>query len=211
MKKLYTLLFLAACTVSGFSQSRFFVGMNGGLDFNSNKYYAPNGYEKFENGKTDFNLRLDLGYRFSDIPHFRLGFSYNEYSFGQRPLTAGDISESEMTLRNLGIIPRFDFRVWSFKKLELFLSPGMRLEYGLDAGQETLRSDGTTSDHKYIKSDYKDKMSGLVGGALLKYHITNHLGAVLSPDYTYFFDKLYEKNDGKLQRFNVNLGVEWRF
>lgn len=211
MRKIYTLLFCTLCATSAFPQSRFFVNLNGGIDSNSNKYYAKNGYEKFENGKTDFNAGLDLGYRFSDKARFRLGFNFNEYSYGERPVTAGDIVESEMTLSNLDIIPRFDFRIWSLKKLELFFSPGIRLEYTLEGNQESLRSDGTISDHNYIKSDYKDKMSGFVGGALLKYNVTKHLGAVLSPDYTFFFDKLYDKNEGNLQRFSVNLGVEWRF
>jgi opacity protein-like surface antigen len=210
MKKIYTLLFFVACAVSGFSQSRFFVGLNGGLDFYSNKYYSKNEYRKFEDGKTDFSAGLDLGYRFSDKARFRLGFNYNEYLFGERPETPGDIVKSEMTLRNLDIIPRLDFRVWSLKKLELFLSPGLRLAYTLEGDEKSFRSNGTISDLHYMNQKYKDKMSGLVGGALLKYNFTKHLGAVLSPDYTFFFDKLYDKNDGNLQRFSVNLGLEWR-
>lgn len=211
MKTLCISVFCVFCAISGFSQSRFFVNLNGGIDMNSNKYYAPNDYEKFENGKTDFNTGLDLGYRFSDITRFRLQFRFLEYSFGQRPLTAGDIRESEMTLKSLGFTPRFDIRVWSFKDLELFLSPGLKLEYALESDQESLRSDGSVSDMNYIKTDYSDKMSGFSGGAVIKYNFTKHLGATLSPDYTLFFKKLYEKNDASLRRFSLNAGVEWRF
>ncbi|OFX33232.1 MAG: hypothetical protein A2W90_03450 [Bacteroidetes bacterium GWF2_42_66] len=195
----------------GFSQSRFFVNLNGGLDFNTNKYFSPNGYEKFEDGQTDFNYGLDLGYRLNDWFRFRLEFGYNEFSYGQRPSSTVDILETEMTLNCMDINPRLDFRVWNKNKFELFLSPGLRLEYVMNADQESIRADGAISTRNYISTDYKDAMSGFVGGVIFKYNLTKHLGFTLSPDYTVFFDKLYDKNDGALQRFNTNFGVEWTF
>lgn len=206
MKKFYILLFCLVFAIPGFAQSRFFIGMSGGLDFNNNKYYTPNNYKKFEDGKTDFNAGLDLGYRFSDVTRFRLELRYSEYSFGQRSSTL----ESEMSLFNLDVNPRLDIRVWSLKKLELFLSPGFRLEYVLDSDGETVWTNGTTSSTNYVDKDYKDKIQGFIGGAILKYNFTKHLGVTLSPDYTLFFDKLYDRNDGSLQRFNINAGIEWR-
>jgi hypothetical protein len=206
MKKFYILLLCMVFAIPGFTQSRFFIGLSGGLDFYSNKYYTPNNYEKFEDGKTDFNAGLDLGYRFSDVTRFRLEFRYSEYSFGQRSGTL----ESEMSLFNLDVNPRLDIRVWSLKKLELFLSPGFRLEYVLDSDEETVWTNGTTSSTNYVDKDYNDKIQGFIGGAILKYNFTKHLGVTLSPDYTLFFDKLYDRNDGSLQRFNINVGIEWR-
>jgi hypothetical protein len=208
MKKFYILLVCLLGTIPGFSQSRFFINLNGGLDFNSNKYYTPNGYEKFEDGKTDFNVGLDLGYRFSDKVRFRLVSGYNEYSFGQR----NDALKSERNLYNLAFTPRLDFRVWSAKKLELFLSPGLRLEYVITSDGETWYTNGDYSKRDvYVKSDYRDKNSGFTGGAILKYNYSDHLGFTLSPDYTIFANKVYDKNSGTLQRFSMNLGVEWRF
>lgn len=209
MKKLYIMLFCVFCAIQGFPQSRFFVNLNGGLDYNFNKYYTPNNYGKFENGKTDFNLGLDLGYRFSDKVRFRLESRYVEYSFGQESSTL----KSERSLYNLAFNPRLDFRVWSVRKFELFLSPGLRLEYVITSDGETWRHDDGSHSRRqvYVDADYRDKNSGFVGGAILKYNYNNHLGFTLSPDYTLFAHKIYEKNSGSLQRVNVNAGIEWRF
>ncbi len=208
MKKLYIVLFCVLCAFSGFTQSRFFVNLNGGLDYNFNKYYTPNNYEKFENGRTDFNAGLDLGYRFSDKVRFRIESRYVQYSFGQKSSTL----KSERTLYNVAFNPRLDFRVWSLKKFELFLSPGLRLEYVITSDGETNYANGDYSRrYVLVKSDYRDKNSGFTGSAIFKYNYNSHLGFTLSPDYTLFANKVYEKNSGSLQRMSVNAGIEWRF
>ncbi len=208
MKKYYIVLICVLCAFPGFAQTRFFINLNGGLDYNFNKYYTPNTYEKFEDGRTDFNLGLDLGYRFSDKVRFRLESRYVQYSFGQE----NSILKSERTLYNVAFNPRLDFRVWSLKKFELFLSPGLRLEYVITSDGETNYANGDYSRrYVLVKSDYRDKNSGFTGGAIFKYNYNNHLGFTLSPDYTFFANKVYEKNSGSLQRVSLNAGIEWRF
>ena len=78
MKKYWILVLCMLFSGMVFSQSRFSINLNGGLDYNSNKYYSPNGYSKFEDGKTDFNAGMDVGYRFSKLVRFRLEFKYVE-------------------------------------------------------------------------------------------------------------------------------------
>jgi hypothetical protein len=208
MKKYYIVFLFLLGTASGFAQSRYFINLNGGLDFNSNKYYTPNNYTKFENGRTDYNVGLDLGFRFSDKYRFRLESRYVQYSFGQE----SSALKSERTVYNLDFSPRLDFRVWSNSKFELFLSPGLKLEYVITSDGETRYANGDyTRRTVYVNSDYRDKNSGIVGGAIFKYNYNKHLGFTLSPDYSLFAHKVFEKNDGSLQRFNVNAGVEWRF
>lgn len=208
MKRFNILFFCLICAVPAFSQSKFFVGLNAGIDHNFNKYYSPNSYEKFEDGKMDYSAALDLGYRFSDKVRFRLSSGYNQFSFGQE----NSALKSERTLYNLSFTPRLDFRVWNAKKLELFLSPGIRLEYVITSDGETWYDDGGHSRRNvYVAADYRDKNSGFTGGAILKYNVNEHLGVTLVPDYTIFGNKIYERNSGVLHRASLKAGVEWRF
>lgn len=211
VKKIQIVLVCMLFSFIGFSQSRFFVNLNGGIDYNMNKYYSPNGYKKFVDGKTDLNVGMDVGYRFGKWFRFRVEMRYNVINYGQRPTSTVDIVQSEMTLNNFAVNPRLDFRIWSKDKFELFLSPGMRLEYVMNSDQETIRTDGQISTRNYISTDYKESLPGVIGGAILKYNLTDHLGFTLAPDYTFFFGKIYEKNSQSLQRMNTNLGIEWTF
>ena len=72
VKKVQLLIFCMLFSFVGFSQSRFSVNLNGGIDYNMNKYYSPNGYEKFENGKTDLNVGMDVAYRLGKWFRFRV-------------------------------------------------------------------------------------------------------------------------------------------
>ena len=212
MNKPLLLLIALLMSLSGFSQSRFTINLNGGYDYNINKYYNPNNYKKFENGETDFNFGFDVGYKLSDNFRFRMEFKYSEFSYGQYYLsTSSDLLKTEMTLSCMDINPRMDYRIWSHNDFELFLTTGLRLEYMMDYNQNTLRADGEYSSRNYISLDYKDKMSGLIGGAILKYNLSKHWGITFAPEYTYFFDQLYYENSGALQRFNTNVGIEWTF
>lgn len=211
VKRIQIILFSLLFSLAGFSQSRFSVNVSGGIDKNYNKYYSPNGYTKFEDAKTDYNYGLDLGYRLSDWFRARVELRFNEYSFGQKPLSTVEILQTELTLNTMAFVPRLDFRLVNVGKFELFVSPGIRFEYVTNANQESLRSDGEISDRNYISTSYNDGMSGFTGGAILKYNINKHLGLTLNSDYTLFFDKLYEKNDAAMQRLSGGLGVEWTF
>lgn len=203
--------FLVLLSFGGAAQSRFSVNLNGGLDYNINKYYNPNTYKKFENGKTDFNLGLDVGYRLGDNFRFRIELKYAELSYGHYYLSNSDLLKSEMTLSNMNINPRMDWRIWTLGSFDFFLTTGLRLEFGLDAWQESLRTDGAVSTNKYISTDYDDNMSGLIGGGIMKFNLSKHLGITFAPEYTLFFDELFQRNNGVLQRFSTNAGIEWTF
>jgi len=198
-------------SLAGSSQSRFSINLNGGLDKNFNKYYNANGYTKIEDVGTDFNTGLDISYRFVDWLRFRIDFKYVQYNYGQETTTLSEVASSELRAYHMAINPRFDFRIWSKNKFEVFLSPGLCLEYLMGDDQISVLTDGTHSFKNYISTSYSKSMTGLIGGAVFKYNITNHLGFTLSPDYTLFFDELYSQNDGNLQRFSTNIGVEWTF
>ncbi len=196
---------------AGFSQSRLSVNINGGLDKNFNKYFNANGYSKIEDVGTDFNTGLNVAYRFVDWLRFRVDLKYVQYNYGQETTTLSEVASSELRAYHMAINPRFDFRIWSKNKIEVFLSPGLSLEYLMGNDQISVLTDGTNSYKNYISTSYNDVMSGLIGGAVFKYNLNEHLGFTLAPDYTLFFDELYSQNDGNLQRFSTNIGVEWTF
>lgn len=211
MNKKLLLLFVMLIPLFGFSQSRFSININGGYDYNIDKYYSPNTYKKFENGQTDFNFGFDVGFRLSETFRFRVEFKYAEFSYGQYYLTSGDLLKTEMTLNCMNINPRLDYRIWAHNNFELFLTTGIRLEYVMDDNQESMRADGNISTRNYISLDFDDNMSGLIGGAILKYKLSDHWGISFTPEYTLFFDELYHENSGVLQRFSTNVGIEWTF
>ena len=206
------LLFLVLLTsFQGFSQSRFTVNLSAGCDQNINKYYSPPNYLKFENNKDDYNLGVDVGYRLADKFRVRMEFQYGKMSYGHSYGASSDLTKSEMTLTTLAFNPRLDYRIVQFGEFDLYLTTGLRLEYVTDDDQESVRTDGEISTRNYIAMDYDDKLSGMIGGAILKYNFTEHLGLTFSPEYTYFFDQLYSENDGNLQRFSTKVGIEWTF
>ena len=209
MKKYWIFVFFVLLSGMVFAQSRFTVNLNGGFDFNSNKYYNANGYSKFENGQNDFNFGLDLGFRFSKLVRARIEVRYTELSYGQRPTSPADILETEMTLSNMDINPRLDFHFYTYKKFDFYLSPGLRFEYIVNSNQKSEKSDGTISRRNYISTDYNDRYSGFIGGAIVRYNLTKRLGFTFAPDYTIFFNHIYEQSDKTMQRFNANLGVEF--
>lgn len=210
MKKFFILLAVLAMPFCGFSKSRFLINLNAGWDYTANKYYNYNNYSFFDQDGGEFSFGADLGYKFSDIVRFRIESRFGKYSYGQEYSGTG-LLKTTMDLKYFDINPHLDFRVWNKDKFEFFVSPGLKLEYISDSNQETELSDGTVSDGSYVSSAYAGNMAGFVGSAILKYNITSKLGVTLTPEYTLFFKKLYEKNDNSMTRFSTRLGIEYTF
>jgi len=210
MKKHFILLAVIVLPLVGVSQSRFFVNLNTGLDRTTDKYYNYNNYQFFDQDGAEFSWGLDLGFKFSDAVRFRLESRFGNYSYGQE-YSGSDLVKTTITQDYFNINPHLDVRVWNKKKFELFVSPGLKLEYISDSKQETDMTDGSVSDGSYISSAYAENMAGFAGAAILKYNVTKHLGFTLAPEYTLYFNKLYEKNDSNMKRFSTRLGVEWNF
>ena len=209
MKKYAVSLAVIALPFLGLSQSRFFVNLNAGIDYTTNKYYDYNNYpDFFDRDGSEFSYGFDLGYKFSDKVRFRIESRFGNYKYGS---WVDSEKKATMTLDYFDINPRLDFRMFSKGKFEFFLSPGLRLEYISDSSQETVKSDGTTMDGNYVSGAYAENMSGLIAGGILKYSYNKHFGLTLSPEYTLFTKKLYSKNDSSMRRFSTRLGVEYNF
>lgn len=207
------LLFVMVLLIAteGIAQFRISLSLSAGCDENSHKYYSPVNYLKFEDAKTDYNLGLSLGYRLSDIVRARMEFQYATLNYGHQFLNSIELSKSEMTLNTLSFNPKVDFKFFTFSNFNFYLTTGLRFEYVLNADQETMRTDGEVSEYNYISTDYDDSWIGIGGGLILKYNVSKHLGIIASPEYNYYFNKIYYKNDGTLKRCSANMGIEWIF
>ncbi len=210
MKKYFVLLVLLSISGLAFSQVKVFVNLNAGWDHTSNMYYNYNNYEIFENGEEEFSYGFDLGLKLSDVVRFRVATTFGSYCFGQM-YTNMDVTQTDMTMKYFNITPRFDFRILHKGNFETFLSPGLKLEYISDADQKSYRTDGSVSDAKYVSTAYEKSMTGVAAAMIMKYNFNSNLGLTLTPEYSYFFKKLYEKNDQNLNRFSARLGLEWTF
>ncbi len=214
MKRYWILVFCMLFSGMAFSQSRFTGSVSGGYNFDINSYYNENGYKKYENANIDFNVGIDAGFRFSKLVRLRVEMRYSENSYGRKMISSSTGEEvnyrTESTLNNLDINPRLDFRVFSFNKFDFYLSPGIRLEYVLNQNQNSYKPDGSSSNrNNYIKTNYNNSLSGAVGGVLMRYNVNKRVGITFAPDYTIFFNKLYDSSDKTMMRINANIGVEF--
>jgi len=210
MKKICAVLICLISSIAGYSQSAWTVSVGGGLDLYKNKYYSTNIYEKFEDGKLDFYAGLGIGVKINDIVRLRVNCNYGEYSFGVKPKDSSiAFSESEKTLVHLDVVPRLDIKLLTFRKFDLLASPGVDIAYIIDSRNKTILPTGEESKRVYVDSRNKSSYTGALLGAIARYNIDRQFAVTLTPEYTYFFNKLYSKNDGNFQRFRVGLGFEW--
>lgn len=213
MKRIWILAVLLLFSGAAFSQSWLGVGLTGGYDYNFNKYYNYNGWTDDENVKMDFNTGLDIIMRMSKKVRFRIELRYEQLNYGQNSGSASfEISNSEMKLHCIDVNPRFDIRVWTKQKWELFVSPGLRLQYAVNPDETSYKSTGEISKyHTYINTDYNDALPGFLAGAILKYNINKRIGVKFSPDFYYSFKKLYDEGNSNLIGFRSNIGIEYFF
>ncbi|MDR1780159.1 MAG: hypothetical protein LBR50_05440 [Tannerella sp.] len=222
MKKFFIVFFMVAAGIAPVvAQSsaaftaghRWSVNLHGGPDFNWDKYYSNNEYLQIANPGFDYNVDLSLILRVTNTVRFRIDGGYSEMSFGWKPNPehgAYAFRKAEMSLFLLNFAPRVDVKLLTLGNFDMFVSPGFFQEFVLGNDQLTTKTDGTTSwRSSYVKTDYHRHTAGAVLGAVVKYNVTRHLGLTFNPDYIRFMNKLYKKNSGDMQRFRLNLGVEW--
>lgn len=211
MKRIWILAVLLLFSGAAFSQSWLGLSLTGGYDYNFNKYYNYSEWTDAEHENMDFNTGLDIIMRMSKKVRFRIELRYEQLNYGQNSGSTS-ISKSEMKLHCIDINPRFDIRVWTKQKWELFLSPGLRLQYVVDPEETSYKSDGEISKHHtYVNTDYNDALPGVLAGAILKYNINKRLGLKFSPDFYYSFKKLYDEGNNNLMGFRSNIGIEYFF
>jgi hypothetical protein len=117
-----------------------------------------------------------------------------------------------MRISSLSLTPALDVRLWSYKKIDLYVTAGYLMEWVVDLKETNYLKDESTTDKIYMDKNYNSFVDGPTGGIFLKYNISKNLGITFEPSYTYFLKKFYEKNElGNLQRISVGIGVEYLF
>lgn len=200
-------------TISGYSQPNFSLGVSGGYDhsFNFLKGLPKTNSDNFP----DFNLGVSGILNLGDKVRVRAELGYENMNYTREwnfeSQSPDRILNTVLSISNLDVSPRVDYKLVKAGKFDLYCSAGFRFEFTLGDFESTTKANGEKSTANFIENDYTKTQAGAVGGFIFKYNVNPSFGIILSPDYTYFFDKFSSKNDNNLQRVGVNLGVEWKF
>jgi len=225
MKKFYfVLLFIMAISFAGNAQTEktektandqpivneveYFMGINGGIDFNTNAYplfkNGNYGYTYF-GVSPSYNIGADFAVKITARLRPRLEFKYVNVKYGVDWSTL-QYTFGESTIVNLNYFDinlHLDYLLLSVRKFQLFVSPAFKFE------AQTGYSLSTSKLYLELKQP-----SSIAGGglsAIFKYKMTKHIGFTLTPDYTIFAHSFVLGNNKPYQRFSANFGVEFKF
>jgi|GEM_PF-2099067 len=211
--KMLLVLFFLMFSMAGFSQTSFSLAVSGGGEHSFNFLQNnTNGSDVYP----DFNLGVDGIINIGEKMRLRAELRYANLNYthdwNSHSTAENHILTSVRTISNLNLTPRFDYKLASGGKFDLYASAGFKFEFTLGDLERTKWTGGDkTTTHYLDNSEYTKTQAGAVGGLILKYNVNPSFGFILAPDYTCFFDKFSSKNDWVMQRVGVNLGVEWKF
>jgi hypothetical protein len=211
--KLLLVIFFLVFAISGYSQSTFSLGVSGGYNKSFNHLVRMlNTTDAFP----DYNFGVDGILKINDRLNVRAEMHYSNLSFTQKYNTVSSdplrYYQSKLAISYLDISPKIECRLFSIKKFDLFASTGFQFEFQMGKYERAYLANGDKSDNDYISNvDYTTTQAGVVGGLVAKYNVTQFMAITLKPEYTYFFDEFYSKNNYNMQRVGLNLGVEWKF
>jgi hypothetical protein len=192
-------------------------GISYGIDDNINAYKLSSNSEgnNFYKGDTHYNIGLSFGWMISKRFRPRIEFKYTKLSYhvGWADSNIPSIYESIVNMYNLGINLRADYVLLNVKKFQMFVSPAVKWEFGVNAEEHNLMNDGTDNWGSY-NGVIEENPRNLVGGsvaAIFKYNIVKKIGITLTPEYTYFLRNFVLANDNSYNRLSINIGVEYNF
>lgn len=218
-RKILLVLFFLTFTLVGFSQSNFTFGVSGGYDKTFN-HLTGLGLLDTKDAFPDFNLGVDGMFNVGEKIRIRAELGYENLSYtknwNSESTDPTRIYKSVVSVSNLDISPRVDYKLAKSGSFDLYASAGFRFEFTLGNYERTTLANGDKLTTNLIintntKTNFTQTQAGAVGGFILKYNVNPSFGITLAPDYTYFFDYYYTQNVDKMQRIRVNLGVEWKF
>jgi hypothetical protein len=203
---------LMLISVVGYSQTNTSVSLKLGYDKNNCIFQDLLGTNY--NHIPDFNAGVDVAFNIGKRFRIRGEVSYVNISYTRDfgyPAQDENVHISKLAINNLDINPYCDYRLFTVKNFDFYLTGGMRFEFTLgDYGRSRLYN-GDKSDSYYINEDHRNAMWGAGGGFILKYRLTPQWAIIANPEYTSFFNELYDKNNMATQRMSTNFGVEWSF
>ncbi|MFA9388434.1 MAG: outer membrane beta-barrel protein [Prolixibacteraceae bacterium] len=209
-----TLLIVALLiAMTGFSQSKFAISLNGAFD--QNNHHLTDLRKLNTNEMADFSGGVNLIYYLGEKFRLRAEMEYSNVSFSRDyqtdPTVAKNVAYTNIAMNNLSLNPHLDYKLFSLSKLDVYASGGVRFEFGFYEWQNSFNQGGDLLSGKYINEVQTGGNSGAIGGLSFKYNLTEHLGLNFSPEYTYFFKPFYTANEFNFQRISMKAGLEWRF
>jgi hypothetical protein len=211
-RRLLTAAILILFAIPLFSQVDPYINLGAGYDYNFNKYYPRNQWNLVE-GKTDFTASSDFGLQLGKNARFHILFNYIQFTYGETNSDPTEnLTDCTMRISSLSFAPALDVKMWSYKKLDFYISAGYLMEWVVDMKETNQWVDGTTTNKIYMNKNYNGYIDGPTGSIFLKYNVNKNWGITFEPGYTYFLKKFYEKKElGNLQRISVGIGVEYLF
>ena len=214
-QKLFITAVLLISAISTFSQTGTSFGLNFGYD--SNMYHTKNLSGVVSNEIPDFSIGGNLIYDLGEKSRLRVELRYSNISYTQHydypSSNLNNLELSKITANNIGIVPHFDYTLFSLGKLDVLGTAGLRFEIDLGnyVRSYTYAGDLTDYDHTPSSEVHSKAMLGATAGLLFKLNVGDNAAITLSPEYTSFFGQYFDQNQTVLQRFSGNLGFEWRF
>ena len=189
------------------------LGINAGYGINSNAYQTMSTNNKFSYYGIDsqFSFGADLGLYVTPRLRPRVELRYSEYDYGMNWLSSTSYSKTECTIFNLDLNVHLDYKFVEYKKLKIFISPGIVNEFALGEQYKTYKinnDDPTYKEYADFNEEYPDAISGANLEMPIKYNLNRWLGVTVTPSYTCFFKKFRPENSNPYQRFSINAGVE---
>lgn len=201
-------------SISGLSQTKMSFGVTTGYDQNYCLFQdLP---DETLNQFPDFNIGADISWYLGERIRVRGEVKYVNISYTRNfPFPEADynIDFTKVSVNNLNFNPRFDYRLFSLKKLDFYVTSGFRFEFSTGDYIRTFNYAGENLDIDYVGVGEKhaSAMAGVTGGFIFKYNFTPDFAFTLTPEYTSFLSEFYQMNNMALQRASLNIGFEWAF
>lgn len=221
MRKISFLLILAIfySSIVNAQEKRniFSFGASYGLDKNINAYRleANNYGNTFYNDDIYNNISLDFGIYTTKKFRPRIEFKYVRMGYRADWVNTGvtSIKETVVDLYNFSLNLHMDYILFSIKKFDISISPAVKWEFNKGKEFYNERYDGTYGYDNYnkITAEYPHDVLGGAVSVIIKYNITNNIGATVTPEYTYFFNEFVKTNDKYYQRLSANIGLDFAF
>lgn len=169
--KLVVLAMLMIVSLRGLSQTKMSVGVTTGYDQNY-CLFQDLPYETL-NQLPDFNVGVDVAWYLGERIRLRGEVKYVNISFTRNfsnPVADYNIDFTKLAVNNLNFNPRFDYRLFSLKKLDFYLTTGLRFEFSMGDYIRTYNYAGDNLDTDYvgIGEKHATAMAGATGGFIFK-------------------------------------------
>jgi len=189
-------------------ETEFFMGINGGLDYNMNAYKLDKnesyGYAYYGISPR-YNIGLDFGLKVSKKLRPRIEIKYVNVKYGID--WSPSVYQFGTTVTNVNYVDfnlHLDYLLISIKKFQLFVSPAVKSEL-------EMRHSISSTNWNILELKHPGKILGGAVSAIIKYNLSKNFGITLTPEYTMFLKPFATGNDKPYQRFSSNIGIEYKF